>query len=87
MRVTKNTKVGDLDQDTRRIILAGLNLYTRNCKAAAGTLTGLRKKDDASHLTEESERVAADLAPLFDDQGDAFTDAAQGELEEAGQGS
>jgi hypothetical protein len=74
LRETRDTRIKDLSADTRRIVAAGLQIFVRNAKAASGTVKGLRHDEMSKELIDEVEHITADIAPLFDDQTDVFSD-------------
>lgn len=58
-------QIGAVGEDDARIIHQGLKLYSKNCRAAAGTLKGLAKDDEAAELEQEADDVTERLMPKF----------------------
>jgi hypothetical protein len=52
-----------------RVVRKGIELYTRNARAATGTLKGLGKTEDAEKLGAEADDIEQRLLAKFDEQG------------------
>lgn len=58
-------RMDELTTEDMERISWGLRLYSRNARAAAGTLKGLGRDSEAQQLEEEVEEIGQRLLPKF----------------------